>query len=90
MRDDGPGIPAELRPRLFQRFSRADTARNRAGGSTGLGLAIAEAIVHAHGGTIAVGSGSGGTTFTIRLPALTGDAHPAHWSRRGRPVTLDS
>ncbi|PUB29824.1 two-component system OmpR family sensor kinase [Promicromonospora sp. AC04] len=72
--DDGPGIPAALRPTLFHRFARGDTARNRNGGSTGLGLAIADAIVTAHGGTIAVSSttadehGSPGTRFTVRLP----------------------
>lgn len=54
--DDGPGIPADLRTTLFHRFTRGDTARNRAGGSTGLGLAIAESIVTAHGGTIDVRS----------------------------------
>jgi two-component system OmpR family sensor kinase len=72
--DDGPGIPAVLRPTLFHRFARGDTARNRNGGSTGLGLAIADAIVTAHGGAIAVSSttadepGSPGTRFTVRLP----------------------
>jgi two-component system OmpR family sensor kinase len=76
VRDDGPGIPAGLRPSLFQRFSRADTARSRTGGSTGLGLAIAQAIMHAHGGSISVDSHTAdetptaaGSTFTIRLPA---------------------
>ncbi|MFE6971470.1 sensor histidine kinase [Isoptericola sp. NPDC057653] len=77
--DDGPGIPAALRPALFRRFTRGDAARNRTGGSTGLGLAIADAIVAAHGGTIAVRSATAGerppgrgpaagTTFTVRLP----------------------
>ena len=72
--DDGPGIPATLRPTLFRRFTRGDDARNRTGGSTGLGLAIADAIVTAHGGTITVTSatadepGPTGTTFTVRLP----------------------
>jgi len=72
--DDGPGIPAALRPTLFRRFTRGDDARNRTGGSTGLGLAIADAIVAAHGGTITVssstsdGPGPTGTTFTVRLP----------------------
>ncbi|WP_369373203.1 sensor histidine kinase [Promicromonospora sp. Populi] len=72
--DDGPGVPADLRPTLFHRFTRGDVARNRNGGSTGLGLAITDAIVTAHGGTIAVHSDtagesrSPGTTFTVRLP----------------------
>ncbi|MDF2806805.1 MAG: hypothetical protein K0S43_1751 [Cellulosimicrobium sp.] len=72
--DDGPGIPATLRPTLFHRFTRGDGARNRTGGSTGLGLAIADAIVTAHGGSVEVSSstadepGATGTTFTVRLP----------------------
>ena len=73
VRDDGPGISPALLPSLFQRFSRGDTARNRTGGSTGLGLAIASAIVTEHGGTIDVLSppepgGPPGTTFEVRLP----------------------
>ncbi len=53
--DDGPGIPPALRESLFQRFTRGDASRNRATGSTGLGMAIAHAVVTAHGGTITVG-----------------------------------
>jgi two-component system, OmpR family, sensor kinase len=72
VRDDGPGIPAELIPELFERFTRADTSRWRddgsAGTSTGLGLAIVDAVVTAHGGTIAVSSRPGDTRFTITLP----------------------
>ena len=67
--DDGPGIPAELLPNLFQRFTRGDSSRNRVGGSTGLGLAIAHAVVQAHHGTIAAASSPGHTLFTVRLPA---------------------
>ena len=67
--DDGPGIPEDLTPSLFQRFSRGDAGRNRDGGSTGLGLAIAQAIVAAHGGTITVRSTpDSGATFEVRLP----------------------
>ncbi|RXR25153.1 HAMP domain-containing histidine kinase [Oerskovia turbata] len=70
--DDGPGIPPALLPSLFQRFSRGDSARNRVGGSTGLGLAIAQAVVQAHGGEITVHDAgpapSSGTTFEVRLP----------------------
>ena len=66
--DDGPGIPAEFLPEIFQRFARGDTSRSRKGGSTGLGLAIASAVVRAHRGTIAVSSEPGRTAFTVRLP----------------------
>jgi two-component system OmpR family sensor kinase len=67
--DDGPGIPAELQPRVFERFARGDGSRSRAAGSTGLGLAIVAAVADAHGGTVAVDSSGAGTTFTVRLPA---------------------
>jgi two-component system OmpR family sensor kinase len=70
--DDGPGIPAELLPELFERFTRADTSRARdldaAGKSTGLGLAIVDAVVAAHGGSITVASRPGRTRFAIYLP----------------------
>ena len=64
--DDGPGIPPEALPRLFDRFYRANPA---GGGGTGLGLAIARELVIAHGGSIRVQSAAGaGTTFTVELP----------------------
>ena len=72
--DDGPGIPPELLPELFERFTRADTSRARdldaAGKSTGLGLAIVDAVVAAHGGSITVTSRPGRTRFTIYLTLL--------------------
>jgi two-component system, OmpR family, sensor kinase len=72
--DDGPGIPAELLPDLFERFTRADTSRARdldaTGKSTGLGLAIVDAVVAAHGGSITVTSRPGRTRFAIFLPLL--------------------
>lgn len=66
--DNGPGIPEDLIPEVFGRFSRADSSRSRAAGSTGLGLAIVSAVVEAHHGTITVESQRGSTTFTLRLP----------------------
>ncbi|WP_413450680.1 HAMP domain-containing sensor histidine kinase [Georgenia phoenicis] len=66
--DDGPGIPDDLLPRLFQRFARGDAARSPGNGSSGLGLAIVEAIVRAHGGRIHVDGTPGSTAFTITLP----------------------
>ena len=66
--DDGPGIPAELQPEVFERFARADSSRSHRDGSTGLGLAIVAAVVRAHGGGITLQSAAGRTEFTVRLP----------------------
>jgi len=65
----GEGIPASVLPRLFDRFYRADPAR-REGSSehAGLGLAITQSIVRAHGGRIFCESGAGWTRFVIELP----------------------
>jgi signal transduction histidine kinase len=70
--DTGPGIGAEHLPHLFERFYRVDKARAREHGGAGLGLAIVEALVKAHGGTVAVASVVGhGTTFTVQLPLMS-------------------
>jgi two-component system, OmpR family, phosphate regulon sensor histidine kinase PhoR len=70
VRDWGPGIAAEHRPRLTERFYRVDKARSRALGGTGLGLAIVKHIVNRHRGQLAVESELGaGSTFTVHLPA---------------------
>jgi heavy metal sensor kinase len=67
--DEGPGIAAEHRERIFDRFFRVDEARSREGGGTGLGLAIARWAVEASGGQISVDSRpSGGSIFRIVLP----------------------
>jgi len=68
--DDGPGIPADLLPRVFERFARGDSSRSRAAGGTGLGLAIVSAVVEAHAGTVTADSSPAGTTFTVRLPSV--------------------
>jgi two-component system, OmpR family, sensor histidine kinase BaeS len=72
--DDGEGVAAEHLPHLFERFYRADAARDRDHGGSGIGLAIVRALVEAHGGRVAVASlGPGhGTTVTIDLPAAHG------------------
>jgi two-component system phosphate regulon sensor histidine kinase PhoR len=68
--DDGPGLPAEVQPRIFERFYRVDKARSREQGGTGLGLAIVKHVVQAHGGEVRVESRAGsGTTFFFTLPA---------------------
>ena len=69
VRDDGPGIDPELQERLFDRFFRGDAARSPGKGSTGLGLAIAQAVAQAHGGRITVDGTPGATAFTVTFPA---------------------
>jgi len=67
--DDGPGIPAADRERVFDRFVRLDQDRSRSGGGAGLGLAIVREIVAAHHGSVAVDDRpGGGTRMTIQLP----------------------
>lgn len=71
--DDGPGIPANQREQVFERFRRLDDARTRSTGGTGLGLAIAREIVQRHGGTIAVDPDyRAGARFLVRLPTTPG------------------
>jgi signal transduction histidine kinase len=70
--DTGIGIPEAALPRVFERFYRADDARNRQSGGVGLGLAIARELVTRHSGRISVTSTEGaGSTFTVRLPRDT-------------------
>ena len=74
--DDGPGIPAELLPHVFERFARGDVARSRAAGTTGLGLAIVQAVVAAH-----QGAGDGGQRagpHRLRRPAPGSGPHAGH------------
>ena len=67
--DTGPGLPAEATERMFERFWRADDSRARSSGGAGLGLAIAQGLVHAHGGTIwAENRSVGGARVAFTLP----------------------
>jgi two-component system OmpR family sensor kinase len=69
VRDHGPGVPGEQRGRVFERFYRADSSRNRASGGSGLGLAIVAAIVGAHRGRVSVSETTGGgLTVRVDLP----------------------
>jgi two-component system, OmpR family, sensor kinase len=69
--DDGPGLAEQDAGRVFERFYRVDASRSRQSGGAGLGLAIVQAIVTAHGGRVTVGTAPGqGATFTVRLPGL--------------------
>jgi len=67
--DQGPGIPAEHLPHIFDRFYKADASRAGVSGGSGLGLSIVKAIVERHGGTISVASQPGRTVFEMVLPA---------------------
>ena len=68
--DDGPGIPAEMVPRLFDAFHRGDPSRSRQSGGSGLGLAVVKAIATAHGGhALCKPSSSGGTSMQLCWPA---------------------
>ena len=68
--DDGPGIPADIQPRIFERFYRVDAARARGDGGAGLGLALARWIAQVHGGDVTLAASSRlGSTFVITLPA---------------------
>ena len=66
--DEGQGIPSEHREKIFARFYRADDSRSRSTGGAGLGLAIVQAIVHAHWGTVRVLDAEHGARFEVRLP----------------------
>jgi signal transduction histidine kinase len=66
--DDGPGIPAADRERVFDRFTRLDDARARDAGGSGLGLAIVRELVRRHHGTVTLGDASPGLRVDIRLP----------------------
>jgi len=66
--DQGPGIPAELRERVFDKFFRAMRDQGQEKRGTGMGLAIAKGIVEAHGGDIWTEAGESGARFIVELP----------------------
>jgi two-component system OmpR family sensor kinase len=81
--DSGPGIPADAREQVFDRFFRADESRARTVGGSGLGLSISREIAHAHGGRLWVDSEEGrGSAFSLALPRFTDGA-------RDRPVRAE-
>lgn len=85
--DQGPGFPADLLPRAFQRFSRADNARS--GSGAGLGLAIVDTVARAHHGTAnAANHAQGGADVYLSLPLPASEAAAAHasWSRGERKL----
>ena len=94
--DDGPGIPADERERIFDRFHRTDAARDRASGGSGLGLAIVRAIAEAHEGHVGVGQRPApGTRIELELPRFTSSGpqaakKPPPAELGGEPESLDS
>jgi signal transduction histidine kinase len=67
--DDGDGVPAAERSRVFERFIRLDTSRDRSSGGSGLGLSFVREIVRGHGGTVEItNSPLGGARFVVKLP----------------------
>jgi signal transduction histidine kinase len=68
VRDDGPGIPAADRERIFERFTRVDEARDRGHGGAGLGLAIARDVAVRHGGSLYAADTTIGARFVVELP----------------------
>ncbi len=79
--DDGPGMTEDVAGRVFDRFSRGDSARTRSTGGSGLGLAIAKGIAESHGGTLTLRTAPGaGCAFTVRIPSDTSDLDGAAYS----------
>ncbi len=84
--DDGPGVPPEFVPQLFERYSRSEQARNGTQKGSGLGLFIVRALLRANGGDIDYEAGPrGGGAFVLRLPRASGDAVGTDEGRRAVP-----
>ena len=83
--DTGPGIPSDFLPRIFERFSQADSSSTRKHGGLGLGLAVVRHLVELHGGTVAATNRDeeGGAVLVVRLPAT--EPVPAELMARAAP-----
>ena len=84
--DEGQGLPEGAARLIFDRFARADSARSRAQGGAGLGLAIVDAIVKAHGGECSARNSAAGAVFTLRLPDYARSAAAGSVFRAGPAV----
>lgn len=85
--DTGPGVPAELQSRLFQRFSQVDASTTRRFGGTGLGLAICKGLAEAMGGQVGVLSVAGeGSCFWVQIPAESVEMETASQSTAAEPL----
>jgi signal transduction histidine kinase len=89
--DSGPGIPLAVLPRVFERYFRVEGRASGGPGGMGLGLAIARAIVLAHGGELTAESPRGtGARFVLRLPLPPSAAGPARPLLRGTPLRVEA
>jgi PAS domain S-box-containing protein len=87
VRDDGPGIPADFLPHLFDRFRQADASTTRRHGGLGLGLAIVRQLVELHGGNVAAGNRpEGGAVVTVRLPLTRAPSERGPGPEPARPL----
>ena len=81
--DDGPGIPAADRDRVFERFTRLDPGRGREFGGAGLGLAIVRELVSAHGGTVTLADAAPGLAAIVSFPVANGTGGASALSGKG-------
>jgi signal transduction histidine kinase len=86
--DEGPGVPASMRARIFDRFVRGDGDRGGTGSGSGLGLSIVRAVAESLGGSVELSdSEAGGARFVVRLPAA--EAMPQAPEHAARPALSD-